>query len=85
MDKIRVDVEDIWAASKVLGKINRMDLDDIAFYEGGKLMDFPSHLQEAFPLCGLSNVDFIRTSSYLEPHVFGPNAKLCKCRDCKDG
>lgn len=63
---MKVDIEHIKYLKSKLAKINEVPLEDIKFYENGKLLKIDKSLIEEFKSLGLNNVDFIMTNFYKE-------------------
>ena len=62
---MQIAIEYINWLTEERAKINRMDLDDIEFFENGMKLDIPKKVIEDFEYTGLNNVDFI-TSRFFE-------------------
>ncbi len=57
--KVVVNVEELEAAQAVLNKINKPDLENIAFHKDGKEIEVPKEVVKGFVYCGLNNTDFV--------------------------
>jgi len=64
MAKTRVDIEYVLWLQEERAKINRLDLEDIDFYENGEKIEINEKARKEFIYCGLVNTDFITTEFY---------------------
>ena len=64
MAKTIVHIEHIKEMQKQRERINKPLLDDIEFYENGKLLHIDKRLINKFIFTGLSNIDFITSGYY---------------------
>lgn len=67
---MRVDIEQVRKIQEERMKINKMDLEDIEWYEGGKKIEISPKVIEDFKFCGLNNTDFIISEVYKESKIF---------------
>jgi predicted ATP-grasp superfamily ATP-dependent carboligase len=65
VSKIKIDIREILQISERRRQINRLNLEDIEFYDGDKKLDIDKKIVEEFEFIGLNNVDFITTDYYL--------------------
>lgn len=61
---MKVNIEHIKYLKSELGKINKVPLEDIEFYEKGKLCRIRKCLVKEFKFIGLNNTDFIMSGFY---------------------
>lgn len=61
-DEVRVDIETILAAQKIISDFNKLDLENVLLYKKGKLIR--KHHLEEFKNTGLANKDYILTGFY---------------------
>ena len=61
---MRVDIEYIKHIQKERARINKVELEDIEFFEGGEKVDISQKIIDDFKFCGLNNTDFILTDYY---------------------
>ena len=59
-----ISVEDIRLLKAEMDKINKLNLDNIDFYENGQCIEISKKTKDDFSFTGLSNMDFIMTNSY---------------------
>jgi len=64
MAKTRVDIKHIHYLQEEIAKINRLDLDDIDFYEDGKKVEIHEKAIKDFKFMGLTNINFITAEIY---------------------
>jgi hypothetical protein len=62
--KIQVAVERIREAREFLRSLNKYDLKDIAFTEGGEVLEIPQQFIDDFKFIGMCNYDFIDSDFY---------------------
>lgn len=56
---VRISIEEINEAKKILNRINNYSIEDIIFTENGKDIEINKENYEQFKFSGLNNVDFI--------------------------
>jgi len=57
--KVRIDFEEMRAMQKRKSKINKLEFEDIEWYENGVKVELPEALTENWRFCGLSNTSFV--------------------------
>lgn len=63
---MRVDIEHVRKIQAERMKINKLNFDDIEWYEDGKKVKVSSKVCEDFKFTGLNNIDFITAEIYKE-------------------
>lgn len=63
-DKIKIDIEIILAARKILKDINNLSIDNIEWYKDAKLLDITSECLDEWKFTGLNITDFIEYEFY---------------------
>ena len=63
---MRMDVEHVRQVQAERLRINKMDLKDIEWYEGGKKLEVSPEVIKDFVFTGLCNTDFITMDVYKE-------------------
>lgn len=61
---LEVAIEYIRWLQEERAKINRVELEDIVFFENGMKVDIPKEVVDDFAVSGLNNTDFITSDSY---------------------
>lgn len=61
---MRIDIEDIRKLLDEKQKFNKLDLDDVEFYENGEKLNIPKEIYDNWFYIGLNNLDFISTGYY---------------------
>lgn len=64
--KVKINVEEIKRIQKRRAEINKLDLQNIEFYEDGVKLDISPEKIKEFSFIGLNNVDFIALGFYRE-------------------
>lgn len=62
--KTRIDVEEIIKLKNRIFEINKLDLENIDFYENDVKIEIYQSLLDSWDYIGLSNTDFIHTNYY---------------------
>jgi len=63
---MKVAVEYIRWLMEERAKINKMELQDIEFFEEGMKLEISQKIIDDFKFCGLNNIDFINSGFYKE-------------------
>ncbi len=61
---MKLDIEEIIKIQKTLDEINKVELDEIEFYENGKKLNISKEYIKDWKYTGLDNKNFILTGCY---------------------
>ncbi len=73
---MKINIEDIEKHMEFRKKINNAELEDIEFYEKGKLVEIGSEFVYDWGFTGLNNIDFITSQAYIGSTVFLPEHNI---------
>lgn len=59
-DKIKVDLAEIKEHLKFRALLNTAELDNIEWYQDGKILEIAPEVLQEWIFCGLSNIDFAK-------------------------
>jgi hypothetical protein len=65
-----IDVEYVRRLREELAAFNKLDLNEIEFYENGRKIEIAPQALEEWSFVGLNNADFIMTDLYKEQTIF---------------